>query len=198
QAKAEESPKAEPAKAPEHDDVFVHPFFAHMSLADPLGTASFRFTGIHYQTNEGTTSTITGLRIRITSGTSNGSVVFGDFTTERLSSTTFSTIYRAADTALTTNNRPVYEAVADFAPPINLTTPGTYWIEFSADGTGTSGPWSPPQTVLGQTTTGNCEQSIAGADFAPITDTGAGTPQGCLFILEGANLPVQLQSYEVD
>jgi hypothetical protein len=34
------------AKADEQEDVFVHPFFSHMALADPVGTASFRFTGI--------------------------------------------------------------------------------------------------------------------------------------------------------
>jgi hypothetical protein len=28
------------------EDLFVHPFFAHMALADPVGEASFRFTGI--------------------------------------------------------------------------------------------------------------------------------------------------------
>jgi hypothetical protein len=27
-------------------DLFVHPFFSHMALADPVGEASFRFTGI--------------------------------------------------------------------------------------------------------------------------------------------------------
>ncbi|MEO8167898.1 MAG: hypothetical protein ABI623_06605 [bacterium] len=30
----------------EEGDLFVHPFFSHMSLADPVGEVSFRFTGI--------------------------------------------------------------------------------------------------------------------------------------------------------
>jgi len=30
----------------EHSDIFVHPFFSHMALADKPGEASFRFTGI--------------------------------------------------------------------------------------------------------------------------------------------------------
>ena len=164
----------------------------------PSGWSISRVRLYAYQTGEGTTSTITDVRIRISSGSPDGTVVFGDLTTNRLTSTTFSTIYRAADTSLTLNNRPVYEVVADFAPPINLTTPGTYWIAWTMDGTGASGPWSPPQTLLGQTSTGNCQQSVGGAAFAPVTDVGAGTPQGCLLILEGANLPVQLQSFGVE
>jgi hypothetical protein len=35
------------------EDLFVHPFFAHMSLADPVGTASFRFTALHRKIDEG-------------------------------------------------------------------------------------------------------------------------------------------------
>jgi hypothetical protein len=34
------------ANAQGEQDVFVHPFFSHMALADPVGAVSFRFTGI--------------------------------------------------------------------------------------------------------------------------------------------------------
>jgi hypothetical protein len=34
------------ANAQDEEDVFVHPFFSHMALADPVGEVSFRFTGI--------------------------------------------------------------------------------------------------------------------------------------------------------
>jgi hypothetical protein len=34
------------ASAEDQVDVFVHPFFSHMALADPVGAVSFRFTGI--------------------------------------------------------------------------------------------------------------------------------------------------------
>jgi len=42
------------AASKEEEDLFVHPFFAHMSLADPAGTASFRLTGIHAKSAEST------------------------------------------------------------------------------------------------------------------------------------------------
>ncbi|MFZ0456402.1 MAG: hypothetical protein WCE54_13110 [Ignavibacteriaceae bacterium] len=36
----------------EHEDLFVHPFFAHMALADEPGTVSFRLSGLQFR--EGT------------------------------------------------------------------------------------------------------------------------------------------------
>ena len=90
------------------------------------------------------------------------------------------------------------EVVATFAPPINLTTPGTYWIAWSLGGTLASGPWTPPQTLVGVANTGNCQQSTAGSAFAPILEAGSTAPNGCPFILEGATLPVTLQNFSVD
>lgn len=151
-----------------------------------------------YQTGSGTTSTINDLRIQVFSGTPGGTLVWGDTTTNRISSTTFSTVYRVTDTTLTNADRPVMEVVATIAPPINLTTPGTYWIAWSLGGTAASGPWTPPQTIAGNTTTGNCQQSVAGAAYAQFLDGGTSTAQGCPFILEGATLPVSLQSFSID
>lgn len=151
-----------------------------------------------YQTGSGTTSTINDIRVQVFSGTPTGTPVFGDTTTNRLTSTTFNGAYRVTDTTLTNNQRPIYEIVVDFAPAINLTTPGTYWIAWTMGGTGTSGPWAPPQTLVGQATTGNCQQSIGGAAFAALVDGGSATPLGCIFVLEGATLPVTLQNFSVD
>jgi hypothetical protein len=151
-----------------------------------------------YQTGATTTSTINDLRIQIFSGTPGGTPVFGDATTNRLTSTTFSTVYRVLDTGLTDTARPIFEVVAQFSSPVNLTTPGTYWIAWSLGGTLASGPWTPPQTVLGQITTGNCMQSVGGAAYAAFVDGGTTTAQGCPFVLEGATLPVQLQSFGID
>ncbi len=36
----------------EHTDIFVHPFFSHMALADKPGEVSFRFTGIQRREGE--------------------------------------------------------------------------------------------------------------------------------------------------
>ena len=43
-------------------DLFVHPFFSHMALADPVGEVSFRFTGEQFRDESGT-STDFGLHI---------------------------------------------------------------------------------------------------------------------------------------
>lgn len=40
------------ANAQEQEDVFVHPFFSHMALADPVGAVSFRFTGMERREGE--------------------------------------------------------------------------------------------------------------------------------------------------
>lgn len=151
-----------------------------------------------YQTGSGTTSTINDLRIQVFSGTPGGTPVWGDTTTNRLTSTTFSTVYRVLDSVLTNADRPVMEVVATFATPISLTTPGTYWIAWSLGGTGASGPWTPPQTILGSTTTGNCQQSTAGGAYGQFVDAGSTGAQGCPFVLEGLTLPVSLQSFSID
>jgi hypothetical protein len=43
-------------------DLFVHPFFSHMALADPVGEVSFRFTGMQRRDESGS-STDFGLHI---------------------------------------------------------------------------------------------------------------------------------------
>jgi len=64
--------------------------------------------------------------------------------------------------------------------------PGTYWLDWSTDGSLASGPWAPPITILGTAVTGNGEQSVGGGAFAPALDSGTGTPQqGFPFILYG-------------
>jgi len=137
-----------------------------------------------YQTGSTTTSTINDLRLRIFAGTPGGTLVFGDTTTNRLTSTSFNGIYRVQDTTPTNNQRPTMEMVVEFNPPLALAA-GTYWFAWQAGGTLASGPWAPPQTVVGQTNTGNAQQSLAGAAFAPLIDTGASAPQGIPFIIEG-------------
>lgn len=138
-----------------------------------------------YQTGSPVTSTINDLRLRIFANDPNtGTLVFGDTATNRLTSTAFTGVYRVTDTTLTNNQRPTMEMVVEFNPPLVLAA-GTYWFAWQAGGTLASGPWAPPQTVIGQTTTGNGQQSIAGAAFAPLTDGGTLTPQGVPFIIEG-------------
>ena len=46
---------------------------------------------------------------------------------------------------------------------------GTYWVDWQADGTLASGPWAPPVSILGQTTTGNALQ-FTSTGWAAVTD----------------------------
>ncbi len=154
----------------------------------PAGGASISRAKFYtYQTNSGTTSTINDIKIRVFAGTPNSTAVFGDTTTNRMTSTTFTTVYRASDTAPLGNARPIYEVVADFSPAITLPA-GTYWIAWGMGGTGASGPWAIPQTIAGQVATGNCQQATtaSGGVFAQVVDLGSSAaPLGCAFVLEG-------------
>jgi len=138
-----------------------------------------------YQTNSGTTSTINDLRIQIYDGAPNagGTVVWGDLTTNRMTSTNWTNIYRVLDTNLGDVARPIMRVVAQFATPISL-TPGTYWVEFQFGGTAASGPWAPPVSIIGQTTTGNALQKTT-TGWAQALDTGSGTVQGMPFLIMG-------------
>ena len=54
--------------------------------------------------------------------------------------------------------------------------PGQYWLDWQSDGSLSSGPWAPPITILGETTTGDGLQSLdQGATWAYVEDTGTFT-----------------------
>jgi len=138
-----------------------------------------------YQTGSTTTSTINGLNFQIWNGVpgaAGSAVVFGDTTTNRLASTTWSNIYRSIDTNLLDSTRPIMTAVGTvntFLPP------GTYWVDWQLNGTLASGPWVPPISILGQATTGNARQ-FTSTGWANLVDTGtAAAPQGLPFVIEG-------------
>jgi len=120
-------------------------------------------------------------------------VVWGDQTTNRLLTTGWTNIYRASDTAPTGTTRPIMENVA----AISTTLPqGTYWLQWSTDGSLSSGPWAPPISILGQTTTGNALQYTSA--WGALTDSGTLTPQGMPFIINGSVVPVELQSFSIE
>ncbi len=137
-----------------------------------------------YQTTA-TTQTIDDIRLQIYDGEpgAGGSVIWGDLVTNVFSSGAFSNIYRVAEDApITTTNRAIMAATATVDTDLG---PGTYWLEWQVGGSGTSGPWAPPITILGQTTTGNGRQAIAGA-WQDALDSGTNTQQGFPFIIEGS------------
>ncbi len=151
------------------------------------GLAVTTITFFAYQNGSTTTSTIDQVNMRIWDGPPNdpGSlVVFGDTTTNRLVSSTWTNIYRVRDDILTDNTRPIMTVVAEvntFLPP------GTYWVDWQVNGTLTSGPWIPPVTILGQTGKpgANALQYI-GSGWGAVIDSGvAAAPQDLPFIVDG-------------
>ena len=138
-----------------------------------------------YQTGSTTTSTMTSVNVRIWDGPPGevgSSVVFGDTTTNRMASTSFTNCYRYSETAVGTT-RPIMKQDVTIGTTL---TEGTYWIDWQTGGSLASGPWAPPIAILGQTITGNAKQSISGV-WADLTDTGTLTAYGFPFILDGTS-----------
>jgi len=168
------------------------------TVTDAGGWDVQTITFFGYQTGSTTTSTFTDIYVQIWDGAPNagGAVVFGDYTTNRLSSTTWSNIYRVLDTGLTDTQRPIMAIVATIGTTL---AQGDYWVDFSAAGSGASGPWAPPISILGQTATGNALQyTLSAGVWAAAIDTGSGAQQGMPFIIEGLVVPVELQSFDVE
>ncbi|NTW23159.1 MAG: hypothetical protein HGA37_00555, partial [Lentimicrobium sp.] len=143
-----------------------------------------QFTFYAYQTGSTTTSTITGGYLQIFDGdpSAGGTLIWGDMVTNRMASTSFTNIYRVTQTTSGATNRPIMEVVC--STPGLVLSAGTYWVEYTIDGSLASGPWAPPVTINGQTTTGNAHQSLVGV-WGPANDGGTLTLQGFPFLIEG-------------
>jgi len=147
-----------------------------------------------YQTNAPTTSSITGVYFRIYDGdpSAGGTVVWGDLTTNRMTSTEFAGIYRVSAPGEGTA-RAVMNITCD---GLNISLPaGTYWIEWTATGSASfSGPWVP--NVV---TSGNAIAYQGGAWGALVN----GIPSDLPFVLRGVGggggggEPAGLVSYEL-
>lgn len=139
-----------------------------------------------YQGNSPTSpSPITGVNYQIWDGPPDdptSMVVVGDTTTNRLTSTTWANMFRRLESTPDDSSRPVMVAVTSAGFSL---APGSYWIDFQVDGDiNYTGPWQPPVTIDGQTSTGNGLQSVAGA-WQPIVDSALQTPLGVPFIIQG-------------
>jgi hypothetical protein len=138
-----------------------------------------------YQTSSPTSpSPFTGVYVQIWNGSPDAlgsSVIWGDLTTNRLGATSWANIYRVLDNDLLNSARAVFENDATVGVSLG---PGTYWLDWMTDGSLASGPWAPPITILGQTTTGNALQYTT--VWAAALDGGTGTQQGFPFEIEGS------------
>jgi hypothetical protein len=142
------------------------------------------FTFYAYQTGSTTTSTITDALIRVYSGAPNagGTVVQDFWAGSNMTSTAWTNIYRTQESDITTaTTRPIMN-VECTVTEFDLTE-GEYWVEVSLSGSLASGPWCPPITILGQTTTGNAIQY--NTSWTNFNDSGTLTQQGVPFDIIG-------------
>ena len=170
---------------------FGHQWQLGYSMADDfeVGAGGWQIDSMNfyaYQTNSGNNSTITGVYVQIWDGSPDdpsSSVVWGDLVTNRLANTGWMNAYRVTDYDMMGTARPIMENEATIGTTLDA---GTYWVEWSSDGTLSSGPWAPPVSIPGETTTGNGLQNLAGV-WGPALD---GTyPQGLPFLVHGIPTP---------
>ena len=107
-------------------------------------------------------------------------MVWGDTTTNVMTATSWSNIYRVTDTTSGATNRPI---MADVVTVNAFLPAGAYWLDWQTDGSLSSGPWAPPITISGTPVTGNALQWTSA--WAPAVDGGSGDAQGFPFIIEG-------------
>jgi hypothetical protein len=91
-------------------------------------------------------------------------IVFGDRETDRLLSSAFTGAYRVGASDPQDPARPIVAYVARVGTTL---APGTYWLDWSAEGGGSSGPWAPPVASVARARRGNALQSAAGEPFTP-------------------------------
>ena len=155
-------------------------------VTSPQGWHIEGITFFAYQTGASISpSTITGVYYQVWDGPPNdpdSNIIWGDLTTNRLTSSTWSNIYRTVDTDLAAITRPIMTTTASAGLVLG---PGTYWLDWASNGSLSSGPWVPPISILGQTTTGNALHYYSSA-WTTATDTGTGTQQGMPFIINGS------------
>lgn len=123
-------------------------------ISNPEGWHVNTITVYAYQTGSTTTSTIVSVFMRIWDGppdttpNDTGSrVIWGDTTTNRLVSTSWTGAYRATETAPTGNTRPIMAVVAGIDAHLDY---GAYWIDYQVGGTLASGPFAPTVSYVGQ------------------------------------------------
>jgi hypothetical protein len=141
--------------------------------------------GYQTQTAPGgsTVSPFTTGTLRIWNGPPNagGTIVFGDTTTNRQTTTGWSGVWRVLSTALTNQQRPIMRVSMD---NLNITLPaGTYWVDFGI-APASGGAFCPPNTST--SATNNALQLATAPDtWQAVVDGGSGRPLDFPFQLFG-------------
>src|SRR5699024_368054 len=86
-----------------------------------------------------------------------GQDIWGDPSTNILTDAVTEGEYRVLDTDQNNTDRLLQRLTVN-TNGLTLDS-GTYWISYTLEGSGSSGPWSPPIVVWHKTTTGNALQS---------------------------------------
>lgn len=171
-----------------HDPAPIYTRIADdFTIIHPDGWVIDTISFFAYETGSSTESTITEVNLRIWDGNpmqSGRSVIFGDTTTNRMISTTWSRIYRADDVAPLSVERPIMENVVE----VNIALgPGTYWLDWQCDGTLDSGPYAPPVSLTGAThLPGANALQWAWGQWDSVMDGCSFTPDDIPFIINGS------------
>jgi hypothetical protein len=140
-----------------------------------------------YQTGSSTTSTFTEARVHIFEGANPNTPtasIWGDLSTNVLSSSSFTGVFRVLTGSLGATNRPIMQLVVG----VNVLLPaGSYWIEYCTGGSGSfSGPWANTVSILNTFPVpgANAYQSISGSSYSLLSD--GGNAVALPFVLDGA------------
>ncbi len=156
-----------------------------------------KFVFYGYQTSSPTTSTITAIHFLIYDGVPGQpgtNIVWGNTSTNRLTNSQWTNIYRVLETSSGNTNRPIMENTCNISLHLNA---GTYWVAWQADGSLSSGPWAPPITINGQTVTGNGLQSLDSlATWSNVSDGSSNGQQGFPFVIYGPE-PVPISNWAI-
>lgn len=156
-------------------------------VTEAVSVESFQF--YTYQTGSTTTSTIDFVSVMIYDGEpgAGGSIIYGDEFENFYASSDFTGAYRRSETSPNDTTRPMMIVTAE-TPGLTL-EPGTYWIAFNFGGSLSSGPWAPPISILGESTTGNAKQyDPTTATWNNLEDGGSFTALGLPFEVNGETL----------
>lgn len=146
-----------------------------------------------YEPNAPTSpSTFTEVRFAIldsSPNTASPNIVYGDYTTNRLSSSVWTGCYRVKEsTSGTSSQRPIMANRCELSTPVSL-VPGPYWIVWLSGGP-SGAVYAPPISISGQVTTGNGLQFV-GSGWAETRESGTYAWQGFPFVLEGMPTSVE-------
>ena len=132
-----------------------------------------------YQTGSGTTPTINDIRFCVYDDVpTTATIIYGDMTTNVLTSNAWTNCYRVNTGTYTNTDRPI---MANECEVSGLTlTEGDYWLCFQAGGTGSSGPWANPVTQDGIPSSGIAMQYTS-SGWASMTQGSYGVTMPFLF-----------------